>query len=502
MCIRDRSALVDDGSCLYSVTFNVDMNCEDSTSFGFVHLESPVFGWCGGCVPMSDPDGDGVHSVTVDLAAGDFEYKYAVDNWGGQEDLVDDMLSGGTCAPVTDYSTYANRLVTVAAGLATADTYGSCDPCNLSNIPGCTDSLASNYDPLATVDDGSCLYSVTFNVDMNCEPAGSFGFVHLESPLFGWCGGCVPMSDPDGDGVHSVTIDLALGNFEYKYAVDNFSGQEDLLDDMLSGGTCAPVTDYFSYANRQVAISAGLTTSDTYGSCDPCVQGCTDPLALNFDSLALADDGSCIYPVDLSLQGIIDFTVPAGGSNGKAIHLVALQDISDLSIYGIGVANNGGGTDGQEYTFDSISVLAGDQILLARSPSDMALYFDSCYTQFDHVLTATSAISQNGDDAIELFLNDSVVETFGDINVDGTGECWEYMDSWAYKSAGDSTCLGGNWIFGGVNCTDGTTTTYNSSCPYPLCPLPSGCTDSLASNYDPSALVDDGSCLYLSLIHI
>ena len=126
----------------------------------------------------------------------------------------------------------------------------------------------------------------------------------------------------------------------------------------------------------------------------------------------------------------------------------------------------------------------------------MALYFDSCYTQFDHVLTATSAISQNGDDAIELFLNDSVVETFGDINVDGTGECWEYMDSWAYKSAGDSTCLGGNWIFGGVNCTDGTTTTYNSSCPYPLCPLPSGCTDSLASNYDPSALVDDGSCLY------
>ena len=145
---------------------------------------------------MSDPDGDGVHSVTVDLAAGDFEYKYAVDNFSGQEDLVDDMLSGGTCAPVTDYSTYANRLVTVAAGLATADTYGSCDPCNLSNIPGCTDSLASNYDPLATVDDGSCLYSVTFNVDMNCEPAGSFGFVHLESPLFGWCGGCLLYTSP------------------------------------------------------------------------------------------------------------------------------------------------------------------------------------------------------------------------------------------------------------------------------------------------------------------
>ena len=49
----------------------------------------------------------------------------------------------------------------------------------------------------------------------------------------------------------------------------------------------------------------------------------------------------------------------------------------------------------------------------------MASYFDLCYSEFDHVLTATSAISQNGDDAIELFLNGSVVETFGDINVDG-----------------------------------------------------------------------------------
>ena len=71
-------------------------------------------------------------------------------------------------------------------------------------ISGCTDILASNYDSLATIDDGSCVYAATFNVDMNCEPVGSFGYVHLESPLFGWCGGCVPMTDTDGDGVWSV----------------------------------------------------------------------------------------------------------------------------------------------------------------------------------------------------------------------------------------------------------------------------------------------------------
>ena len=44
---------------------------------------------------------------------------------------------------------------------------------------------------------------------------------------------------------------------------------------------------------------------------------------------------------NLQLTGIMDFTVPSGGSNGKAIHVTALDTIADLSIYGIGVANNG-----------------------------------------------------------------------------------------------------------------------------------------------------------------
>ena len=200
----------------------------------------------------------------------------------------------------------------------------------------------------------------------------------------------------------------------------------------------------------------------------------------------------------LVLTGIMDFTVPSGGSNGKAIHVTASDTISDLSLYGIGVANNGGGTDGQEYTFDPISVLPGEHILVARSIPSMTSYFDTCISEFDHVLQATSSISQNGDDAIELFFNGNVIETFGDPSVDGTGECWEYTDSWAYKSSGDTNCLGGNWIFGGVDCTDGSTTSYSSNCPYPLCPLPptSGCTDPFALNYDPTATFNDGSCLY------
>ena len=63
------------------------------------------------------------------------------------------------------------------------------------------------------------------------------------------------------------------------------------------------------------------------------------------------------------------------------------------------------------------------------------------------VIEAGSGISQNGDDAIELYEQNQVIETFGDINIDGTGEEWEYTDSWAYK-------VGNEWTYGGVNCTD------------------------------------------------
>ena len=50
----------------------------------------------------------------------------------------------------------------------------------------------------------------------------------------------------------------------------------------------------------------------------------------------------------------------------------------------------------------------------------MQTYLGSCYNQFDIVLLANTSITQNGDDAVELFYNGLVIETFGDVDVDGT----------------------------------------------------------------------------------
>lgn len=164
----------------------------------------------------------------------------------------------------------------------------------------------------------------------------------------------------------------------------------------------------------------------------------------------------------LQLQGVTNLVWSGAGNNdGKTIHVRANRDISDLSEYGLGVANNGGGTDGIELTFPAVSISEGDQILVARNPGTIATYYGNCYNNFDLVLQA-DFVSQNGDDAIELFFQGNVIETYGDANVDGTGLSWEYAGSWAYKTARA-------WTNGALGCAATATDNSSSSCPYPFC---------------------------------
>ena len=390
------------------------------------------------------------------------------------------------------------------------------------DVPGCTDEMACNYDATATTDDGSCLENDECGVcggdgiaEGACDCEGN------TTDALGVCGGSCA-ADADGNGVCDDAeilgcTDAEACNYESAATQDDGSCAEldecgvcggdgiaegacdcegNVLDecgvcggDGIAEGACD--CDGTLPADGYDCAGVCLNDTDGDGTCDEFeIAGCTDAEAPNFNPEATDDDGSCAsLTYALALQGIIDFTVPSGGSNGKAIHVVASADIADLSSFGIGVANNGGGTDGEEYSFPAAAVSAGDDILVVRSEEAMAAYFADCYSEFEHVFMGNTGISQNGDDAIELFELETVIETFGDINVDGTGQEWEYMDSWAYK-------VDGIWTYGAVNCTDGTETTYDSDCPYPLCPvLPEGCTDETACNYDSEAILDDGSCL-------
>ena len=251
----------------------------------------------------------------------------------------------------------------------------------------------------------------------------------------------VAMSDDDGDGVWVATVEMEEGTSgNYAFFNSPTSSSDWNTKENLEGQACA---DPSNYNDRILSeVTSDITLLHCFGTCDT--------------------DGSCPDgSIGLMLQGIIDFTVPEGGSSGKAIHLYVTNDIEDLALYGIGVANNGGGTDGQEYTFPTAAPTAGQHILVVRDLDAMDSYLNASQI-FDHVFVSESTvISQNGDDAIELYYLGGVIETFGDINVDGTGQDWEYLDSWAYK-------VNDVWTYGGVNCTDGSTTSCESSCPYPF----------------------------------
>ena len=170
-------------------------------------------------------------------------------------------------------------------------------------------------------------------------------------------------------------------------------------------------------------------------------------------------DGQC---GNLYIGGVIDG--PLTGGTPKGIQICASGDVADLSIYGIGAANNGGGTDGQEFTFPAEAISNGDCFWLGSNSTAFSDFFGftPCY------VNATANI--NGDDAIELFCSGSLEDLFGDQIVDGNGECWEYMDGWAVNNNigpnfGAFSCA--DWTFSGVNALDGETSNSTAAVPYP-----------------------------------
>jgi len=172
----------------------------------------------------------------------------------------------------------------------------------------------------------------------------------------------------------------------------------------------------------------------------------------------------------LILTGVIDG--PLSGGTPKGVEVYVTADIPDMSIYGLGSANNGGGSDGEEFTFPAVAATAGDCIWLNHSSTvDNLATFDDWFGFAPDY--STSAVNINGDDAIELFQNGSVIDTYGVINAPAAGQPWEYMDGWAYRVDGtgpDGTSwVQANWTYSGANALDGETSNATAASPMPHC---------------------------------
>ena len=75
-----------------------------------------------------------------------------------------------------------------------------------------------------------------------------------------------------------------------------------------------------------------------------------------------------------AIKSVFDLTTPEGGTSGKAVQLTATADIADLSVFGVGVANNGGGTDGIEVNLPAVPLLAGQSFWCVRNAAVISAY--------------------------------------------------------------------------------------------------------------------------------
>jgi hypothetical protein len=182
--------------------------------------------------------------------------------------------------------------LTLTGGVAGCATEGACnyDPsasvddgsCDLSCI-GCTDSTATNFDPDATFDDGSCVYCTdnwvtitagggTWDAEITWELLASDGSGIVASGAAGTQNAClvddcytVNMFDSFGDGWNGATITLT-----------DAAGTEFGSGTIPAAGGAAGTVD----------VGVGLTCP---------VLGCIDENASNYDETADTDDGSCLY---------------------------------------------------------------------------------------------------------------------------------------------------------------------------------------------------------------
>ena len=186
------------------------------------------------------------------------------DGWNDSYMTITDISNGSVYFNFTSPSGYAEYFETIYLG----------------PLYGCTDPLATNWDPDANTDDGSCEYDLCeFNqVYLYCSPGNwpeevswyiedSLGNQIIEGVVDQFYSICVPTGsykvvgeDTYGDGWNSATLTAV-----------------DTADNILLNWT----------------FNEGSIDS-TYFWAGP-KYGCTDPFADNYDPSATIDDSSCVY---------------------------------------------------------------------------------------------------------------------------------------------------------------------------------------------------------------
>ncbi|MDB4787205.1 hypothetical protein OAG26_00700 [Flavobacteriales bacterium] len=370
--------------------------------------------------------------------AGDVNvYSIASFGAGDYTVFIDDTYGDGGTAIEVDATPFncAGECSGSVTGTGTTFTFSL-----TSDVPGCTDTAALNYDDTATLDDGSCLF------DQCPDEAQTMVFFNMtDSWGDGWNGNTYE--------VYADDVLIATGSLDASITGTGGSGGganagQDTL--CIPVGACYEVTSGGGgflaeiawtmvnvYTNETIASDAGGGIVEFYYGLTAEVCGCTDVEALNYDGNATIDDGSCVFP--------------------------SCENPDDVLAQFMMYDTFGDGWDGASYT---LSNQAGD--ILNSGSLDNALFTVEPDAQgYDFFCLSTT----------ECY----VLEISGGI-FPGEKE-WQIIDYNTGQILYDFTANDGFGVFG--------VATGDVTC---------GCTDVNAFNYDEAATADDGSCFSPSCV--
>ena len=331
---------------------------------------------------------------------------------------------------------------------------------------------ACNYNPDANVDNSSC----DFWSCVCADETGTAVMINMaDSYGDGWNGNTYSITDLDGNEVASGTLDEA----QFFVDANNFAGPEEGFDTVclapgcynitVGGGSWASEVSWdLSLEDGTVLASGGAPDTQTI-SVGGAVCGCTEAGACNYDPAATDNDGSCEYE---SCAGCTDmaacnYSADALVDDGTCCYSNCLT-VQMFDSYG-------DGWNGGTYTLSSVDgdVIGSGTIESGTNGEDTYCLADGCY-----VIDVVGASF-----AYEMSWN--LIGAFGGL-VTGVAD-----ESVTFNVGAGDQCVVGCTISCACNYDANANITDNDLCVFEGC---DGCTYPDASNYDETAIADNGTC--------
>ncbi|MDA1336238.1 MAG: hypothetical protein O2818_05050 [Bacteroidetes bacterium] len=368
---------------------------------------------------------------------------------------------------------------------------GDCSCVGEAIVEGCTDSAACNYDPAANVDDGSCTSLDECGVcggtgipDGACDCEGNLPETYYD------CDG-ICLNDGDGDGVcDELEIPGCLDDAACNYNADATDNDDSCTypDELYNcDGTC-------------------VNDVNENGLCDELeVFGCTSETADNYDPEALTDNGTCEWlgglVESLSYEVYAEDGI-AGTTTYRLYANFASDNIEVTALYG---------TESAPWELSPTTNFYQDPMGTPLASGINPAFFAVVPTlEFDSWIAIGAAPGEN--DQSNTVGMDAFFPDFEDGNALNVNT---FLGGSVFLIPGASTQaipVDGKVLLAQVTTNGTVDALFNLqirdendesveieglSLTFPQVEVTgAGCTDSDADNYDPEALLDDGTCTY------